>query len=169
MKFTILALALVCSAPVFAAETVVKSCSVSMKQLDGGGIVNMKMEVLAKEDGTFFSRISQDMNGMPMASDDVASVSEAVLREGLTAETDPSDLNMGERLIVHAMLLTQSPEMAGMFTAGLDLSLVRSVKMYVIGEATNMGSATIVEARDAAGNELGSFLGGFLVSPCLSE
>jgi len=58
--------------------------------------------------------------------------------------------------------------MEGRFSAGFDLSKVRTVTVYKMGEdAENpIGATLIVEAFDSDKKALGSFLGGFLVAPC---
>lgn len=95
-------------------------------------------------------------------------ISEHAIREGLSKDNDPynNDLNPGELLISHAMEMSTNPIFEGTMSTGMDLSAVRKVKVYGIGKVTNMGRAAIVEASSADGKILGSFLGGFLVSPC---
>ena len=168
MKLVLAAIALVLtSANSFAEDVVIKSCSVSMPMLTDGKFVNVTMEVLSKADGSLYSRVTQDVNGKREVREEIAEVSDATVREGLTAEMFEEDLNRAERLIVHAMAMAQESDLAAMFSPGFDLKPVRSAKMFVVGETTNMGSTTIIEAKDAEGKILGSFLGGFLVSPCL--
>jgi len=53
------------------------------------------------------------------------------------------------------------------FNPGIDLSLVKSAKTYVIGEMTNMGQSVLVEAKDANGNVIGSFISGGVMLPCI--
>ncbi len=69
-------------------------------------------------------------------------------------------------MIVHPIKLTEDPDFQGAYSTGIDLYKVRSAKMFTIGDRTNMGSSTIIEAKDANGQVIGSFLGGFLISPC---
>jgi hypothetical protein len=64
------------------------------------------------------------------------------------------------------MTLENDLDFEGQFTTGINLKKVDSAWVFTIGEVTNMGGTSIVEARDAKGKTLGSFLGGFLVSPC---
>lgn len=136
-----------------------------MKQLESNQDVDMTVRVIDRA-GVLSAVVTQTIDGQTSSYDDVVEVMDAPVRPRLNAELDADDLNQAERLIVHAMMLTNEPMFAGAYSAGLELSEVRSVKMYTVGKTTRMGSATLVEARDADGRVLGSFLGGFLVSPC---
>lgn len=168
MKLILAALAFVLSsANSFADDVVIKSCSVSMPILTDGKFANVKMEVLSKADGGVYSRVQYDMDGKQLIREETAEVSEETVREGLTVEMFEEELNRAERLIVHAMGMAQESDLAALFSPGFDLKPVRSARIFVVGETTNMGSTTIVEAKDRDGKVLGSFLGGFLVSPCL--
>lgn len=152
-----------------AQNAVVKECSVTMKQLESDKTVDMTMQVTAKGNNSFSALITQTVDGVTgFFYNNVVEVSEENVRADLSAQSDvyELDLNQAERLIVHAMLLSEEPVFQGAFSTGIDLKKVRSAKMYTIGQKTNMGSATIVEARDVDNQVLGSFLGGFLVSPC---
>jgi hypothetical protein len=64
------------------------------------------------------------------------------------------------------MALERDSVYEGKISSGVDLKKVQVVKIYTIGKVTGMGSATVVEALDKDKKFLGSFLGGFLVSPC---
>lgn len=165
MKTMILAAVMVLSSSAFAQDDVVKECSVTMKQLESNKTVDMTIKVIAK--GNVMSAvITQTADGMTSSYNDVAEVQEEKVRENLTAQSNPDDLNQAEGLVVHAMTLSEEPVLQGAYSAGIDLKKVRSAKMYTVGKKTNMGSSTIVEARDENNQVLGSFLGGFLVSPC---
>lgn len=165
MKTMILTGLMVLSSSAFAQEVVVKECSVTMKQLESNKTVDMTMKVIAK--GSSHSAvITQTSEGITGSYNDVAEIQEQSVRANLTTQSNPDDLNQAESLIVHAMTLQEDPVFQGAYSAGIDLKQVRSAKMYTLGKKTNMGSSTIVEARDANNQVLGSFLGGFLVSPC---
>jgi hypothetical protein len=125
----------------------------------------MTFKVIQLKDGTLTSATTTPGTNRPLIED--VTVEENPVRAGLTSDTSPDELNFSEALVVHAMSLTQDKEMAELkLSVGLDLSQVRSAKTYTIGKKTGFGSATIVEARDANGQPLGSFLGGFLVGAC---
>ncbi len=147
-----------------------KTCSTVMKSLDGLRTIAMTMEVFSQE-GTLHAKVSQTFNGEMSSYEDVASFSEHSIRAGLASvvaneDFDTDELNLGERLIAHAILLSSDPNVGEFFSAGLDLNAVRSAKVYVIGEPASMGMAAIVEAHDESGKTLGTFLGGFVVRPC---
>lgn len=165
MKSMILTAVMVLSSSAFAQEVVVKQCSVTMKQLESDKTVDMTMKVIAK--GNALSAvITQTSDGITGSYNDVAEVQEEAVRANLTAQSDSDDLNQAERLIIHAMTLSEDPVFQGAFSAGIDLKKVRSAKMFTFGKKTNVGYSAIVEARDENNQVLGSFLGGFLVSPC---
>lgn len=166
MKKMILTTIMVLSSTAFAQDVVLKECSVTMKQPESEKTVDMTMKVIAKSDTSLTAVISQTADGVSGSYNDVVEVLEESVRANLADLSDVDDLNQAERLIVHAMLLSDNPVFQGAFSAGIDLKKVRSARMYTIGKKTNMGSSTIVEARDVNNQILGSFLGGFLVSPC---
>jgi hypothetical protein len=68
------------------------------------------------------------------------------------------------------MRVEQEPLFEGAYRSGINLALVRSVRVYGIGESEDgqpqMGQPAIIEAKDARGRVLGSFVGGFLVGTC---
>jgi hypothetical protein len=88
-----------------------------------------------------------------------ASILDQVVRKGLTKDTDPytSNLNIAEGLIVHAMTMESDPLFAGNFSSGINLKKVRSGRVYLIGEPTDMGMTAVVEAKDEQGKTLGSY------------
>ena len=88
----------------------------------------------------------------------VMEYSEHSVRPGLTPEHGRSRLNLAEAVIVDSMKLT-SPEQY----AGLDLTQIRSAKVYLIGDHSQIA---IVEASDEKGNLLGSFVTGPFIQPC---
>lgn len=126
---------------------------------------SMKIEFLKSGEATI-ARVTKASGSM----DDEGTVSEHSIRENIKDVTmenvDEFDLNLGEQLISHAMHVTTDEVLKGFMTVDFDLSLARSVKVFLIGKPTNMGAAAVVEAKDASGKVLGSFLGGFLVAPC---
>jgi hypothetical protein len=149
-----------------AEEAVIKECTVNIKELEkGDGDLKMSMKVFANNRAV----ITQTMHGETASNEVSARTFEGPVRDNLTANSNPDDdsLTDVERLILHAMSLTSDPQVKKVFSSGIDLSKVRSVKAITLAEnPTDIGSVTIVEAKDAEGKVLGSFLGGFLVSPC---
>lgn len=162
---TALSIMFFCFAAV-ADDLVIKECSVTMKNLESEQTTDMTMQIVQKSGSEIYAKVSQITNGTAASYNDTAVISDEKIREGLTSESDLEDMNYAEALIVHAMMLSEDPIFEGAYSAGFDLKNVRSAKLYTIGETTNMGSSTIVEARNSSGKVLGSFLGGFLVSPC---
>lgn len=125
-----------------------------------------------KNGNKYSSKTIQTMDGMSIPQEDAAEVIKGlVVRPNLSVddmERDLDDLNMniGEQMILHAKALTEDPVFRGAFSTGMNLNNVRNVDVYIVGEQTNMGSVAVIEARDDRGLSMGSFLGGFLVSPC---
>lgn len=156
MKYLILAtLVMNCSA--FAGT--IKTCKtvLSLPETDP---VPSTFEIV-DTNGALKSVITQTVEGQTNTYEDSATVAVFPVRDGLNTESDPEALNEAENLVVHAMVL----EEMGM-KSGIALRRVRSATVYTIGEVTNMGKTAIVEARDSKNKTLGSYLGGFLVSPC---
>lgn len=161
-------LALTISTPSFAKEELIKACSTTIGIPGEAGKSETQINVI-KKDGVIRAKISQKVDGQIAASNDEVTIEEFSVKADLKADlSDPSidDLNQGEKLISHALSITTDPDLQNAFSAGFDLKKVRSVKIYTIGNSTKFGSTTIVEAKDESGKDLGSFLGGFLVSPC---
>lgn len=104
--------------------------------------------------------------------DDEASITEHSIREGLGKlkldddGIDGMDLNLGEQLISHAFSVTSNKLLKTFMSVDFDLTKVRSVKVFLAGNPTHMGASAIIDAKDANGKLLGTFLGGFMVAPC---
>jgi hypothetical protein len=120
--------------------------------------------VISNEGGSLSAHVKETSAGKIVDDETEAVVATQYdVRANMTADLD--DMNQGELLIEQASMLSK-PEFKGLYSAGFDLSMVRSVTVYALGPKTNMGQASVVEARDAGGKNLGSFFGGFIVSPC---
>ncbi len=157
-KFIIIALgSLILS--VAAHANLIKTCDTVLKTDDSE--VAMKIEIF-KRANKFSAEISQEGGTLTETVD----VVENTVRTGITIDSELEKLNPVERIIAHAMILTEDPILAGTQSAGLDLKLVRSAKVYMIGATDGMGVFAIVEARNQSGKALGSFVGGFVVGPC---
>ena len=159
-------------------QDLVKSCTFKFDD-DYAGFSTNTFEV-RKIGNTYKGTMITEVAGQTTSMEDAVSIEDYKIRAGLTPEMIEdeevgSKLNFGEGLIVHAMALTgdidmgeeDAPEM-NPFSAGLDLTKVRSVRVYkAVGEEGDIGAAAIIEAKDQSGKDLGSFMGGFLVLPCL--
>ena len=164
MNLGVLMLGTIASTSAFAGDlTPIKTCSTVLTTPDSAPIPTL-IEVFA-DDGSLFSRITQTVDGVTGTTTDTAQISWNTVREGLKGDVSGDDLNVAELLIAHAMILTEDPAFEGAFSAGLDLKAIRIAKIYLIGNSS-IGMPAIIEAKDALGNNLGSFFGGFLVSPC---
>lgn len=156
--FIILAIAaLVVS--VSAHANLVKSCDTVLVTDDSE--VAMKIEIF-KLQNKLSANITQEGGTLTETVDLI----ENTVRAGITINSELEKLNPVERVIAHAMILTEDPILAGTQNAGLDLKLIRSAKVYTIGATDGMGVFAVVEAKNKAGKMMGSFVGGFLVSPC---
>lgn len=137
----------------------IKTCDTVLKTDDSE--VAMKIEIFKKE-----NKLTADITQEGGTLTETVDMLENTVRSGITVDSELEKLNPVERIIAHAMILTEDPILAGSQNAGLDLKLVRSAKVYMIGATDGMGVFAIVEARNKTGKALGSFVGGFLVSPC---
>lgn len=163
----------------FAEEKVlINSCAVNFKYLKNSSRqLEMKIETFKNGD-SYSSTVTNKENGSSTFNDEITTVEEMNIRAGLNENSKADDLNDGEKIIVHAMHLTGDSGIGHLllldgdsdikehFNTGLDLTEVRYVKLLTVGKKSKFGSATIVEAKNEAGENLGSFLGGFLVRPC---
>lgn len=170
MKTTLLcSLLLMTSYSVLAKDEIVKSCSTIISMPGEPQKIESQFKIV-KRNGVHVAKIAQKSGGEIVNSEDEVTIQEFKVKSGLKGDLSNDDdldkLNEGEKIITHALSLTGDPELKGAFSAGIDLSKVRSAKIYTVGKTTKFGSASIVEARDEAGKIIGSFLGGFLVSPC---
>lgn len=162
MKTTIVLIALIASSPLFAAP--VKTCNAVLRMPDSPAIPTT-VEI-SDNNGTLEAITTQKVDGQSVSTTDSATLFEETVRANLSKDSDPDDLNHAESLVVHAMLMESDPVFQGTFKSGIALKKVRSAKVYVVGESTNMGNMSVVEAKDEKGKTLGSFIGGFLVAPC---
>lgn len=151
----------------FASVNVVKECTTLIRLNEETIPVEMNVKIIQKNDLSLYAQVISDTQVPESITIETANIKENKVRSGLNGDIeDMEHLNLAEKLITHALALTEDPILNGFFTAGLDLRSVRSAKIYSIGAPTSMGAVAIVEAKDATGKNLGSFLGGFLVTPC---
>lgn len=165
--FFFLALSLATSA--MARESIVKSCSTRMS-IPGEDLTFQTDVTIFQSGPSLIAEVKQKNDGIENSFADQVTIEEHSVRENLNSSILMSDeidkINLAERVIVHAMALSEGAVFEESFSAGIDLKKVRSAKLFIIGEKTEMGLSVIVEAKDVRGHILGSFMGGFLVSPC---
>ncbi len=157
------ALLIAFASPALGSE-VVKTCSTELG-LPGQASVKSRIQIV-REGDVVSANIVQQIEGEKVSFVEPAEISEHAVREGLSAESNVDELNLAEKLVTHAIILGQNPELADSSKAGFDLTKVRSAKVYVVGKLVRMGMSAIIEAKDESGKDLGSFFGGFLVGPC---
>ena len=153
------------------AASPVKECKISMKQLDGDKNVKMNIQIFAESNGTYQAKVTNQVEGEAEVenTDSVSFEQMAVVENGMKKDPYQDKMTKAESILAHAHMLETDPVFQGMFSSGVYLTEVRFVKLYTIGKETKFGSATVVEAYDSKGVLMGSFLGGFLVSPCLNK
>lgn len=130
----------------------------------------MDIRIFLNNKGDFAATYSTKQNGVTVKSEVVnVDAMKGSVREGLTGEDlESDDGSEVERFIVHALAITQDKELKDYFSAGFDLTKVRDATVYLIAPRPedNIGKAAVIQARDADGKVLGSFLGGLFVTPC---
>ena len=158
----------------FGSEKTLMECKTTLPSVeDGVAPVDMKIEIVSGA-GSVKARITEYIVGGSVAFEDTVVISEHFVRDNLISNTavdglrllELENLNFAERLLAHAFFLVEDPEFENIFQVGFDLNSVQAATVYTVGEPTNMGGVAIFVARDSLGRDLGSFLGGFTVSPC---
>lgn len=148
------------------ANNLIKTCDTTMEILSEVRLpVQIRIEIRSAGNG-LVAKVTQTSDDQTQTQEQPVIVTENTVRAGLTGEPDAMDLNLAEKIVAHAMMVTEDPVLSETVSAGLDLKSVRSAKVYQIGEFTNMGGMVVLEAYDQDQKNLGSFMGGFLVSPC---
>lgn len=150
------------------AQSVIKTCTADLLDFDSEVPVTTRIDIIKKIDGSLeaLTSVKNAEHLKDEATVTTYQIKVGLKQEQLVKDDDLDKLNDGEKLIVHAMAMTEDPELDGKFSAGMKLAEVRSVKVYNIGKASKWGMIGIVEAKDANGKELGSFFGGFLIAAC---
>ena len=142
----------------------IKTCKTTLNMPESDPVPTL-IEI-SDNNGNLIASTTQTIEGETMTTTDSVETFEEGVRAGLNEDSDPDAINRAEALVVHAMTLENDPVFQGAFRTGVALKKVRSAKVFVIGETTNMGSMSVVEAKDEKGKVLGSFVGGFLISAC---
>ncbi len=155
---------------------VVKSCQYTLTNPLGSITQTQTIELIG-------GKLVSDGQDVIMEENTVRSDLQSIVDETLANDVPfPESLNTAEIYVGLAMMAVKSnffednvdqemtaEELAmvrSFFNPGIDLSLVKSAKTYVIGEMTNMGNTVLVEAKDANGNIIGSFITGGVIVPC---
>lgn len=142
---------------------VVKTCKTVMELVDD----KIPTEIIISKNGDALkSLMKQTVDGRVSELEDTVNVGEYVI-EKVISDLDSDDidsLNKGEKYISHALSVVG--DIPGQ-NAGLPLKEVKFVKVYELnGEAGDMFRLAIIEAYSKSRKNIGSFVGGFLVSPC---
>ncbi|MFL5812792.1 MAG: hypothetical protein ACJ763_04390 [Bdellovibrionia bacterium] len=168
-SFTVSLLGVLLSAQAMGATSFpLKSCSSDFKKLDGSGEVIPTTMTVYSEQGEVRGKVTQTIHGQTTSYEDEAQESFYLINHRIDRITpaDRAKLNLGEELLVHAYAVTTDPELKGVFSAGLDLKAVQSVRVFQIGAFSEFGTTAIIEAMNDSGAVMGSFIGGLIVSPC---
>jgi hypothetical protein len=168
MKHLFYSLALITLTTSAFAGSIVKTCDTKMLLEDKMIPTLIK---ISSSNGKYTSEMIEVIDGKEAIFKDEVLVNEFdVSAKAFTIDIESPQidkLNAGERYIVHALAMTSDPEMKDTMSAGLNLLKVRHVRIYELqGEENDMFKVAIIEAKDMSGRDLGSFFGGFLVSPC---
>lgn len=151
----------------FGASEVIKTCQAELKSLETAEVVSFLNIKILKRGNSYIAKVSESNEGRTQENEHKAEISENSVRAGLTGDLDDVDnLNTSEKLITHALSLSEIDPDKRIFDSGIDLKAVRSAKVYSFGDEGDIGMTSIVEAKDEKGKVLGSFLGGFVVTPC---
>lgn len=153
----------------FAEETVktIKECKVSFTSLLFNKNVKMDIKITQGNDQKLEGKVSQEIDGFSGSFSGSAIIKTYAIRGNLFSHTKAIDLNEGESLLINSEELLKEPSYKGRFRAGFDLKKIRNVRLYLIGKKTVKGSTVVVEAWGEQKKNLGSFLGGYLLSPCI--
>jgi hypothetical protein len=175
------ALALFLFVSTAASAQVVKTCNTRLASMDSAETVEMRFEII-RRGSEHVARMTQPQ--LRESYEEAARIIDFPVRAGLVAvdmddllgevfnedEDNSSDYNFGEGLIIHAMTLEADEDFGSVSQSGINLANVRSVRVYLIGAQEEVqapiGVSAIVEAKDARGRVMGSFLGGLAISPC---
>jgi len=153
----------------FAYAESIKVCHASMKAFEDKTKTVLINVDFVKDGAAIKGQIKTLTNGKWAKTTQAASIVENTVREGLSAKTNLDDptLNTAEKMVILAMMSAEDPVTREIFSAGLDLTKVRSAKLYIVEQkAETLGMTVVVEAKAQTGTDLGSFLAGFLVLPC---
>lgn len=169
MKSLLVTLLIATSNLMAAETTLVKSCKATFEGEMFNNVVTSQVSIY-KKNNSFEATLITIQDETSTTTKEKVAFEENLVRPNIiqtitidnASDAELNSLNSAERLVLHAA----SVEEVGM-KSGLDLNLIRSAKVFFVGEITNMGAFAVVEAYDANKKLLGSFVGGFLVAPCL--
>ena len=151
-------------ASVASAADVVTTCAFTIKIPENTKVVPTTYQII--KDGEKLTAITtQIVDGTSLKlPEESVEVADYAVRSDLKSETE--NMNPAERLIAGTMEFLANPDIGSSFSVGLDLKAVRHAKVFQIGQFTNMGGSAIIEAQDADGKALGSFVTGFMPFAC---
>lgn len=177
MKKSFFALAVLLSLSSFAhADESLKVCQSSIPDLEKPRPFPrypIKYEIVKRASG-LVAIGTITVGGVSKAVEIAATAGEFSVRPGVSALDDRKDsaeimkLNQAEYAIFVTALSSRDPGFKDLANPGLDLSKIRSAKIYKMGDtSTPVYLGMIVEAKDEAGKDLGSFATGILgTAPC---
>lgn len=157
-------------------SAVLKECNTTIEF--ESKVLTLQMKVKSKNDKITGELISFGAD-MPIMQQVVpAKIKDYPIRENLPALVvmpelgfgkvlDPETLNHGERLIAHAIAMSDLGEEDTNQSTGIKLEDIRSARVFqFIEKDVNIGSTAIIEAYGVNHTPLGSFYGGFLIGAC---
>lgn len=148
---------------------VVKSCLIKTSLDKTQPPIALKLTVYSKG-SSIGGLVSEWTNGVRKSRLARVEALQFKIRTDLVKVTNLEDksLNPGELLLLQALYLTADPDLKGKLSTGVDIGKVRMINTYYFDRnPKDMGSAALIEAYDETGSYLGSFVGGFLVLPCM--
>jgi hypothetical protein len=149
----------------------IQQCDFELRQLETNALAQMSLQVFS-ENNVLSGKTITTINGDVQSFEEAVTLDERPVRAKLMDEANDEGLNPIEAVIYNFQKLAEetkaSPVYAGLmpYDTGIDVSKVRSAKLYTFGKPSHMGATYIVEAKDDAGNLLGSFYAGFFLRPC---
>jgi hypothetical protein len=143
-----------------------KECAVEVRVPDRPPLF-LKFQVNANEDKRLTAHVSETAaSGIKQYDEDVVARGGFPIRKNLDPTGKAEEMNPGERLVAHAMLVTTDQKTSTYMSTGVDLKAVRYVIIYLIGPPSDTDLTALIEAKDESGKVLGTYLGGNLVRPC---
>lgn len=145
---------------------VVKKCIAQISDADGITKFEINIVINARERSGFVANIVTDRNNQKKYStSEVNAVTTDEVRKDLDIYMYDSQLNSSESSIVAVMRHRLRPITGPSLNPGIDLAKIRFAKTYQI--AGFYESIRLIEAKDEAGESLGTILTGDVNTPCL--
>ena len=166
LKIALMLFAMTLALRTQAAEVLVKTCATEIKFVGDARTIPTLIQIFMLDPKNFKATVHQTMNGVTSTRDHVTTIEVFPVRSGLEPSLSFDGLNAGERLIMHALLVTENPTYSGTYSAGFDLRAARYVRVYEMQTTGAKVVTALIEAKDGEGKDLGTFLGGYLIGPC---